>query len=166
MTETRRAQTPEPISPEALPRVVHAWTADVRIAPMQDLGAFDGGRHFIVPILGGSFAGLLERETPDPIPFRGQVVAGGFDLQRQRADGVRTLEAIYHLCTDDGVTVEIRNRCLISRGTDGRIDYARSKLDVRAPDGRYDCLNRRIFVGSLQPLSPQPVVRIYVFALM
>jgi Protein of unknown function (DUF3237) len=79
------------------------------------------------------------------------VLAGGADRQIQRVDGVLELDALYEMRTDDGVLLAVRNRVVI----DTVNPYARSHVAITAPTGRYDWLNRRIFVGTLEPLMPK-----------
>ena len=57
----------------------------------------------MVPITGGTFEG------PN---IRGTVLAGGADRQLLRGDGVRTLDALYELQTDDGAIFTVRNQLL------------------------------------------------------
>ena len=86
------------------PACKFAYEAIVDIAERQDLGASPLGARFIVPILGGSFEG--ER-------LRGQVLPGGADRQWLRPDGVKELDALYEMKTDDGCVITVRNRVLI-----------------------------------------------------
>jgi Protein of unknown function (DUF3237) len=95
-----------------------------------------------VPILSGTFAGPL---------LQGVVLTGGADRQLQRVDGVWELDALYEMRTDDGVLLTVHNRVII----DTLNPYARSHVEISAPTGRYDWLNRRIFVGTLEPLMPK-----------
>ena len=146
-------------SPTA-PRLLPCWEAHVDIAPTQDHGAGPDGHRFVVPILGGRFEGRLAPESDAPRPFAGEILPGGFDLQRLRPDGRKELEAIYHMRTHEGVAIEVRNRVLIDYASDGSLDYARSRIGVSAPSGPCDWLNARLFVGTLQVVRPQAQVLI------
>jgi Protein of unknown function (DUF3237) len=131
----------------------HVWNAVVEIGPREAMGTSPLGERFIIPITGGVFWGAAGFDA-----LRGKVCAGGADRQLWRADGVRELQAIYEMQTDDGAMLSIHNRVLIddpANGT-GRSGerYALSSIQVTAPQGSHDWLNRRIFVGTLQPLMP------------
>lgn len=133
-----------------------AYVAEVDIAPRQSLGASALGERFIVPILGGRFEGPR---------LRGRVLPGGADRQLLRPDGVKELDALYEMQTDDGTLITVRNRVLIDEASKPE-RYARSVLQLRAPDGPCAWLNRRVFVGTLQSLQPQRMaVRITVYEL-
>jgi hypothetical protein len=117
------------------------YEAIAEIGDIEVIGKSPLGERRIVPILGGTFEGPL---------LKGDVLAGGADRQIQRTDGVLELDALYEMRTDDGVLLTIRNRVII----DTLNPYARSHVVLSAPTGRYDWLNRRIFVGTLEPLMP------------
>ena len=139
------------------PACKFAYEAIVDIAERQDLGASPLGARFIVPILGGSFEG--ER-------LRGQVLPGGADRQWLRPDGVKELDALYEMKTDDGCVITVRNRVLIDEGAPGG-RYARSVVRLQANDPRYEWLGQRIFVGTLESLRPERMaVKIRVFELV
>ena len=143
-------QRPEPPRPE------FAYEAEVDVAPRQGLGASALGERFIVPILGGRFEGPR---------LRGRVLPGGADRQLLRPDGVKELDAQYEMQADDGTVITVHNRVLIDdRAQPER--YARSVVQLRAPAGPHEWLNRRVFVGTLQSLQPErAAVRITVYEL-
>lgn len=141
---------PEPPRPE------FAYEAVVDIAPREDLGASALGERFIVNILGGSFEGPR---------LRGRVLPGGADRQWLRPDGIKELDALYEMQTDDGTVITVHNRVVIDDTVQPE-RYARSVLKLQAPAGPYEWLNRRVFVGTLQPLKPlRDAVRITVYEL-
>lgn len=116
-----------------------------------------GGRR-IVPITGGAFRGP---------GIAGRVLPGGADRQTIRADGVRQLDAIYELQADDGAILMVRNQVLIDAVSppEGYDRYARSVVQVNAPDGPHGWLNRRILVGtldSLRPAEPRVFLRFFI----
>lgn len=90
--------------------------ADVDIAERRDLGASGGGHRYIIDILGGSVAGPL---------LRGKVLPGGADRQWLRPDGVKALDALYEMQTDDGAVLTVHNQVLIDEAAPGG-RYARS----------------------------------------
>lgn len=134
--------------PDKPPGLRLAWQAVVDIAPRQTLGMSPKGERFIVPITGGRFEGGIDGHM-----LRGQIVPGGADRQLVRPDGVRELDALYEMQTDDGAVITVQNLVLIDEAT-GRERYAMSQLKVTAPAGAYGWLNRRVFVGTLHPLRP------------
>ncbi len=115
------------------------------------VGNTPAGLKRVVPILGGEFAGPR---------IRGTIVPGGADWQYVRADEVTVVEARYLLRTDDDVLVEVHNRGIrhgppeiMRRLADGeRVDpgeyYFRATPVLTAPSGKYEWLNRSLFVCS------------------
>ncbi len=118
---------------------------------------YDGIRR-IIPIFSGPVAGPR---------IRGRLLGQGADWQVTRPDGVTLADATYALETDDGAVIQIRNRGLrhgppevmqrLARGED--VDpaeyYFRTVPEFIAPSGKYDWLNRSIFVcaGARQALA-------------
>lgn len=141
--------------PIAAPRGEFLYEALVEIAETRLLGQGPLGERRIVPILGGSFAGPR---------LKGRVLPGGADRQLLRVDGIKELDALYELETEDGAVLTVRNRVLVDASADGTAPIF-SKLDVVAPAGPHDWINRRVLVGRLRSLRPQPRVLVSVFAL-
>jgi hypothetical protein len=135
------------------------WRAAVEIGERQGLGQSPHGERFIVPIQGGVFRG-----GPDHADLHGRVLPGGADRQLLRPDGLRELDALYEMQVHDGAVLTIRNRVLVDDTCQPR--YARSVVQVRAPNGAWSWLNRRCLIGTLQPLRPAAqAVLVSVFAL-
>jgi hypothetical protein len=115
------------------------------------VGAVPEGARRVVPISGGTFEGPR---------LRGTVLPGGADWQYQRPDAVMIVEAQYLLRTDDGVVIQVNNQGMrhgpdevIRRlGAGETVDpaeyYFRATPRLSAPAGRYDWLNRRLFLCS------------------
>lgn len=113
------------------------------------IGDTPDGMRRIVPIFSGPVEGPL---------IRGELVAGGNDWQVTRPDGVTVADATYALRTDDGVVIQIRNKGLrhgspevmrrLAAGeeVDPAEYYFRTVPEFIAPAGRYDWLNRSVFV--------------------
>lgn len=138
--------------PFRTPRLEFVYEAIAEVTDAIDLGAGPLGERRMVPITGGSFEGPR---------LRGEVLAGGVDRQLVRADGVRLLDAFYEMRTDDGAILTIRNH-VTSIPDQRRFSY----LEIIAPEGPYDWMNDRIFVGTLDSLRPErAAVAIRVFAL-
>ena len=135
------------------------WTAVVRVDQPVDLGQSPNGQRYIVPILGGRFySGDVDTA------LAGVVLAGGADRQLFRADGVKELDAIYEMKSNDGVILSIRNRVIVDPSREPE-RYAMSLVEVTAPEGPLDWLNRRLVIGTLQsarPSRPAVVVRAWL----
>ena len=120
--------------------------ARVMISPAIVVGPSDHGQRQFIPITGGRFIG-------DGIA--GEVMAGGADWQLVRPDGVLELTAIYSLRTDDGAVIVVENRGIgvpPEPGPDGPgIRYLRTSPQFHAPAGKYQWLNKAVFVGTVTP---------------
>ncbi len=166
MTDTTTPTASSLAHAHAVPSVSSSlvWHAVVDVGARESLGASPQGERFIIPILGGEFWG-----GDGHARLRGVVRPGGADRQLWRPDGVRELHALYEMQTDDGAILTVNNHVLIddpANGT-GRTGkrYARSVVHVTAPQGPHDWLNRRVLVGTLQPLMPQRtavLIRVFV----
>ena len=138
------------------PTCSHIYDAIVNIAARRDLGAGPTGQRWMIDILGGSFEGPR---------LRGSVLAGGADRQLLRPDGIKLLDALYEMQTDDGAVLTVHNQVLID-DVPPAPRYARSVVKITAPDGPHAWLNRRMFGGTLTPLAPKrQAVKISVFEL-
>ena len=134
-------------------------TAQIALAPPQELGEAPLGRRRIIPIAGGSFRGEK---------LRGRVLPGGADWQIVRADGVADLDARYTLETEDGALIYVRNRgyrhgpeAVIRRlaageAVDPALYYMRTTPRFETGDARYAWLNRIVCIASASRL-PQAV---------
>ncbi|PWE27592.1 DUF3237 domain-containing protein [Pararhodobacter marinus] len=149
------AQTIEILAefPPSAPGAHLLWEAVVDIGEREDLGAGPCGARGIVPILGGQFRGGPGMGG-DQADFHGVVEAGGADRQLLRPDGAKELDALYEMRVADGALLTIRNRVIIDETVEGP-RYAMSRIEVTAPQGRWDWLNRRLIVGTLQGLRPR-----------
>jgi len=142
--------------PITLPRTEFVYEAICTLQDALEMGHSPFGDRRIINITGGEFAGPR---------IKGKVLPGGADRQLARQDGVRQLNALYELQADDGAVITVNNRVLIDRQPDGT-QYAFSHIDITAPQGPHDWLNRRVFVGTLHSLKPKPMVLIRVFSLV
>jgi hypothetical protein len=100
----------------------------------------DGRRDEIWPIVGGRFFGK---------DVRGTIVPGGGDFPVMRPDGVEVIDALYRLRTDDGVTIIIHNKGLAYPGATSQDTRYRLAPEFIAPQGKYDWLNKHLFVSTL-----------------
>ena len=112
-----------------------------------DVNSKDGQRRSIWPIIGGTVSGR---------DISGVVVPGGGDFPVTRPDGVTVIDALYRLRTDDGVTIIIHNKGLSigSAQPGGRTRY-RLLPEFTAPSGKYDWLNKQVFVANLTTNIPE-----------
>lgn len=100
----------------------------------------DGKRSEIWPIVGGRFEGK---------GIRGVVIPGGGDFPVKRPDGTEVIDALYRLKTDDGVTIIIHNVGLAYPGAKPGDERYRLAPQFIAPVGKYDWLNRHLFLSTL-----------------
>ncbi len=146
------------------PGLEFVFEARVKVAVPLVIGNSSHGLRRVVPILGGSCQG------PD---FNAEVIAGGADWQVVRPDGVLQLEARYTLRTADDCLIQVVNRGLrhgpaevlerIFRGesVDPASYYFRSVAEFEAPLGRYDWLNRSLFLGIAERRLDEAIVRFH-----
>lgn len=120
-------------------------------APREIGQVFDGARR-IIPIKSGGYV-----KGPG---ISGKLMGNSADWQLTRPDGVTVADAIYAIETDDGALIQIRNKGLrhgppevmdrLRRGED--VDpaeyYFRTVPEFIAPRGRYEWMNRSIFICS------------------
>jgi hypothetical protein len=139
--------------PPAPPTARLLWSALVDVGDRVALGPSPRGARFMVPILGGTFQG-----GPGIQGLSGAVLPGGADRQVLRPDGIKELDALYEMQTEDGVVLTIRNRVTVDESrTPNR--YAMSVIAVTAPEGPLAWLNRRVILGTLQSArSERPAV--------
>jgi len=141
------------------PGFEHVLTVRATIdAPIQ-MGTTPQGQRRVIPISGGTFDGP---------GMKGTIMPGGEDWQVLREDGVTELDARYWLRTDDGVIIRVHNEVLLSTPAQGAADakpYTRSVVKFEAPLGKYDWLNKAVFVGTLAVDASQrpPVVTLRFF---
>lgn len=130
----------DPIRTELVMNLVVTCSAPEQPAPGSSGASKDGVRTEIWPIVGGRFEGP---------GIRGTVIPGGGDFPLVRPDGVEVIDALYRLKTDDGVTIFIHNKGLIYPEMRGDWPKCRLVPEFTAPVGRYDWLNRSIFLSTL-----------------
>jgi hypothetical protein len=129
----------------------------VTIAPRVEVGPSDHGTRQFIPITGGRFVGT---------GIRGEVVPGGADWQLVRPDGVVEVLALYSIRTDDGTNIVVDNRGIIVPPSDGAPGYVRTSPTFHAPQGKYDWLNKGVFVGTITGAEGGGAVIIRVFKVL
>ena len=137
------------LHPPIAPEFELIWTAIVDIAPREDLGESPEGHRYIVPILGGEFFAGSDVEG-----LSGKILPGGADRQLLDRHGFKRLDALYEMKTEDGTILTIRNRVKIDE-TVPADPYKISSIQVIAPQGRFEWMNRRIFVGTMASARPE-----------
>jgi hypothetical protein len=115
------------------------------LAPPLDFGPTLDGQRRVIPLTGGTFEGPR---------MRGQVVANGADWNLSRNDGASTVDAAYYLKTDDQVLIRIVNRgtgthAAAAEPNAPELFFMYTHPEFEAPTGRYDWLNRAMFIGTL-----------------
>ena len=124
----------------------------VTLSDKVEIGQSDDGERFIVPITGGFFVGQ---------GIKGEVLSGGADWQVVRADGVKTITALYSIKTDDGQVIVVDNRGITF--SDDDVSYKRTIPKFHAPQGKYDWLNKSLFVGTITSIQKPRAVIIRVY---
>jgi hypothetical protein len=129
-----------------VPKLELLYECDATLSPAVEMGKTVEGQRRIIPITGGSVRGPR---------IRGELVSGGYDWNLSRSDGAGSVEAAYYLKTDDGVLIRIVN-VGVSGGGPPATDEASGELffmfthpSFEAPVGKYDWINRAMFVGTL-----------------
>lgn len=118
------------------------------LAPTVTVGETSDGMRQAIPITGGTFAG------PD---IRGEILPGGADYQLVRPDGVRELRAVYMIRTDDGALINVVNEgIIVEPAGDGGDAYVMTTPRFRAPVGKYDWLNKAVFLSRITGGSDEP----------
>ena len=141
--------------PSAAPNIVDKPVLEI-VVFVEDkihVGKADDGPRAIVPISGGYFTG-------DRIS--GKVIPGGADWQVDRLDGVKNIEAIYALKTDDDQTIVVNNLGIVHALTGER--YGVTRPVFHAPSGKHEWLNHSFFVGtitSLRKTHGAVIIRVY-----
>jgi hypothetical protein len=149
-----------PIADVTAPTTELALELYVEIAPRVEVGESDHGARGFIPITGGRFSGD---------GLRGQVMSGGADWQLRRPDGVVEVNALYSLRTDDGAVIVVDNRGIIvpppagAGGAAPPAAYVRTSPQFHAPQGKYEWLNKTLFVGTITPAPGGGAVIIRAF---
>ncbi len=128
----------DPIKTELVMNLVVTCSSPERMGSSDN--SKDGIRDEIWPIIGGKFEG---------VGIRGDVVPGGGDFPVTRPDGMTIIDALYRLKTDDGVTILIHNKGFYYPGGPEDFGTARLVPVFTAPAGKYDWLNKSIFLSTL-----------------
>jgi hypothetical protein len=133
----------DPVKTELVMQLVVTCATPERVGSSEH--SKDGERREVWPIIGGLFSGK---------GIRGIVVPGGGDFPVVRPDGVVVVDALYRLKTDDGVTIIIHNKGLAYPHAHSGQEQYRLAPEFIAPVGKYDWLNRNLFIATLVDVPP------------
>jgi hypothetical protein len=143
------------------PTLEWVMTVKATIDAAIEMGKTPSGQRRVIPISGGSFEGPV---------LKGAVMPGGEDWQLVRDDGTTLLDAQYALRTEDGTIIRVHNAVTVNQQvvqgeSKTPTRYARSSVRFEAPIGKYDWLNKAVFVGTLNADLTQrpPVVTLQFF---
>lgn len=132
----------------AVPTAEFVFEIRAELAPTQVLGESKDGMRQAIPITGGSVIGP---------GFNAAIVPGGADYQLVRPDGVRELQAVYMIRTDDGALINVVNEgIIVDPDVNGGEGYVMTTPRFQAPVGKYDWLNKAIFLSRITGGSDAP----------
>jgi hypothetical protein len=131
-----------------VPKFEFVYECDATLTPAVEMGKTVEGQRRIIPISGGTVRGPQ---------IRAELLNGGWDWNLSRSDGASSVEAAYYMKTDDGVLIRIVNKGVGGGGgappaasDNGERFIMFTHPSFEAPVGKYDWLNRSMFVGTLQ----------------
>ena len=142
--------------------------ARVKVFRPIQIGETPLGFQQAIPIGDGSFEGPL---------LRGTAIAGAADWQLIRRDGVALLDVTGAMLTDDGVTIRVSSkgmrhgpREVMQRLAAGEQVlpteyYMRAVAKFDAPAGRYEWLNRALFVTWGERYANEVVIHYFAVAM-
>ena len=129
-----------------LPKFEFVYECDATLTPAVEMGKTVEGQRRIIPITGGTIRGPK---------IRAELLNGGWDWNLSRSDGASSVEAAYYMKTDDGVLIRIVNKGVSDGGprqppsANGEAFFMFTHPQFEAPVGKYDWMNRGMFVGTL-----------------
>lgn len=129
-----------------VPKFEFVYECQATLSPAVEMGKTVEGQRRIIPITGGSVRGPK---------IRAELLEGGWDWNLSRNDGAGSVDAAYYMKTDDGVLIRIVNKGVGGGGprtadpASGESFFMFTHPEFEAPAGKYDWLNRSMFVGTL-----------------
>lgn len=126
----------------------------VTLGPDEAMGETFDGHRLNYPITGGRFVGR---------DMTGEVIGSGADISHLRSDGIAQIDALYRIRTNDGAIIIVHNSGLYeddSFSPSGR-NYLVTQPVFTAPKGRYDWLNRSVFIGTVDDIDSGVLVSCY-----
>ena len=155
-TATAQAQGAEAAKISPAPHFEFVFEEQVALDGNVPFAATPFGKHNIVPITGGSFAGEK---------LKGKVLAGGWDWQTITDTGCFTLHADYFIRTEDGVPIHVVNEGTLCKNSAGIELPLITRPVLEAPTGKYDWLNGGLWASTVDgmTLDGKPAVRIRIY---
>jgi hypothetical protein len=129
-----------------VPQFEFVYECEATLSAALEMGKTVEGQRRIIPITGGSVRGPK---------IRAELLSGGWDWNLSRSDGAGSVDAAYYMRTDDGVLIRIVNKGVGGGGRPaapsaaGELFFMFTHPEFEAPAGKYDWLNRSMFVGTL-----------------
>jgi len=129
-----------------VPKFEFVYECDATLSAAVEMGKTLEGQRRIIPITGGTVRGPQ---------IRAELLSGGWDWNLSRSDGAGSVDAAYYMKTDDGVLIRIVNNGVGGGGSpptatdNGERFFMFTHPSFEAPQGKYDWLNRSMFVGTL-----------------
>src|SRR6185312_11938463 len=129
-----------------VPKFQFVYECNATLSPAVAMGKTVEGQRRIIPITGGSVRGPK---------IRAELLSGGWDWNLSRNDGAGSVDAAYYMKTDDGILIRIVNRGVgggaprAAPAANGELFFMFTHPEFEAPVGKYDWLNRSMFVGTL-----------------
>ncbi len=128
---------------------------NVECTEFLDVGANFDGHLRVIPIVGGTFTGVLE----------GEVVSGGADWNTEKSDGLAHVFAKYVLKTVDGEYIAIENEGVIADFNDSSVIRTKTSFNV-SKNSKHAFLNSGVFVGSLGSGEKENSVKINIYKMI
>ena len=127
-----------------VPAATSVFQLRVDCGPPVPIGAMQGGKALMIPILGGLVSGPR---------LSGEVLPGGADWAVIRPHGLVVVNAHYAIRANDGTIIQISNRATnrLVAGAHGAPSVMLTTPTFSAPDGAHEWLNQGVFVGTLTP---------------
>lgn len=136
-----------------------ALRLSVTLGPDETVGESYDGLRRNYPITGGRFIGR---------DMAGEVIGSGADISHLRGDGIALIDALYRIRTDEGTIIIVHNSGLYEDETFSRSgrNYLVTRPVFTAPNGRYDWLNRSLFIGTVDDMDGGVLVSCYEVSLV
>ncbi len=128
---------------------------NVECTELLDVGGNFDGHLRVIPIVGGTFTGVVD----------GEVVSGGADWNTEKSDGYAHVFAKYVLKTVDGEYIAIENEGVIADFNDNSIIRTKPSFNV-SKNSKYSFLNAGVYVGSLESGEKENSVKIKIYKMM
>jgi len=130
-----------------VPKFEFVYECNATLSAAIEMGKTVEGQRRIIPITGGTVRGPK---------IQAELLSGGWDWNLSRNDGAGSVDAAYYMKTDDGVLIRIVNKGVGGGGgppaapaANGEAFFMFTHPEFEAPAGKYDWMNRAMFVGTL-----------------